>query len=57
MPSTYTDAHKRYYNANLDEMRQKQREASASYYAEHKEVILAQRKAKRLARRLAQLHA
>lgn len=52
MPSTYTDAHRRYYNANLDTLRQKQREASATYYAEHREVILAQRKAKRLARRL-----
>ena len=51
MPSTYTASHRRYYLANLESLRQKQREASALYYAANRSRILASRKARRQAHR------
>lgn len=53
--STYTDRHRRYYNAHAETIRAKQRERAAVYWATHKDAILAARKARRQALRLTHL--
>lgn len=55
MPSTYTASHRRYYVANLEAIRRKQRDASALYYAANRTLILAARKARRQAQHLTHL--